>query len=189
MTSVITSDNRFITASFSLKWSIRKSRIKQIYWTSLITPDIRSAFVTDVRQEIDSGSGFRLAVLQATVRHLPFRRHSSYSRLQDDPRILNASRTVQRACSRYDQARTEHMVSLINLDELYTKCAEEFAQNAIDYIEKHTLECRSAEVWKTINFFCGRKFRFTNCVIAESIDNMKSRIKNIMPLYYIKHPV
>ena len=87
MTSVITSDQRFVNASFSLKWPARKSRSRQIDWTSLITPDIRSAFVTDVRQEIDSGSDFRLAVLQVSVRHLPFKRHSSYSRLQDDPRI------------------------------------------------------------------------------------------------------
>ena len=125
-----------------------------------------------VRQEIDSGSDFRLAVLQASVK-----RHSSYSRLQDDPRILNAWKTVQRACSRYGQASTEHKVSLINLDEAYTRCAEEFAQNTIDDIEKHTLECRSAEAWNAINLFCGRKFRFTNCVIAESIDYMKLRIK------------
>ena len=95
MTSVITSDHRFVTAGFSLKWPARKSRSKQIDWTSLITPDIRSAFVTDVRQEISSGSDFRLAVLQASVRHLPFKRHS---RLQDDPRILNARKTVQGAC-------------------------------------------------------------------------------------------
>ena len=161
-----------------MKWPARKSRSKQIDWTSLITPDIRSAFVTDVRQEIDSGSDFRLAVLQASVRHLPFKRHSSYSRLQDDPRILNARKTVQRACSRYGQASTEHKVSLINLDEAYTRCAEEFAQNTIDDIEKHTLECRSAEAWKAINLFCGRKFRFTNCVNAESIDYMKLSIKN-----------
>ena len=141
---MITSDHRFVTASFSLKWHVRKSRSKQIDWTSLITPDIRSAFVTDVRQEIDSGSDFRLAVLQASVRHLPFKRHSSYSRLQDDPQILNARKTVQGACSRYDQASSEHRVSLINLHEVYTRCAEEFAQNTIDNIEKHTLECQSA---------------------------------------------
>ena len=177
-TSVITSDHRFVTASFSLKWPARKSRSKQIDWTSLITPDIRSAFVTDVRQEIDSGLNFRLAVLQASVRYLPCKRHSSYSRLQDDTRILNARKTVQRACSRYGQASTEHRVSLINLDEAYARCAEEFAQNTIDDIEKHTLECRSAEAWKAINLFCGRKFRFTNCVNAESIDCMKLRIKN-----------
>ena len=139
-TSVITFDHRFVTASFSLKWPVRKSRSRQIDWTSLITPDIRSAFVTDVRQEIDSGSDFRLAVLQASVRHLPFKRHSSYSRLQDDPRISNARKTVQGACSRYGQASTEHRVSLINLDEVYTRCAEEFALNTIDDIEKHTLE-------------------------------------------------
>ena len=84
-TSVITSDHRFVTASFSLKWPAMKSRSTQIDWTSHITPDILSSFVTDVRQEIDSGSDFRLAVLQASVRHLPFKRHSSYSRLQDDP--------------------------------------------------------------------------------------------------------
>ena len=48
----------------------------------------------------------------------------------------------------------------------------------IDDIVKHTLECRSAEAWKAINLFCGRKFRFTNCVNAESIDYMKLRIKN-----------
>ena len=107
-TSVITSDHRFVTDSFSLKWPARKLRSKQIDWTSPITPDIRSAFVTDVRQEIDSGSDFRLAVLQASVRHLPFNRHSLYSRLQDDPRILNARKTVQQACSRYGQACTEH---------------------------------------------------------------------------------
>ena len=92
--------------------------------------------------------------------------------------ILNAWKTVQRACSRYGQASNEHMASLINLDEAYTRCAEEFAQNTIDDIEKHTLECRSAEAWKAINRFCGRKFRFTNCVNAESIDYMKLRIKN-----------
>ena len=143
-TSVITSDHRFVTASFSLKWPARKSRSKQIDWTSLITPDIRSAFVTDVRQEIDSESDFRLAVLQASVRHLPFKRHSSYSWQQDDPRILNARKAVQGACSRHGQASIEHRVSLINLDEINTRCAEEFAQNAIDDIEKHTLECRTA---------------------------------------------
>ena len=115
-TSVITSDHRFVTASFSLKWPARKSRSMQIDWSSHITPDIISSFFTDVRQEIDSGSDFRLAVLQAPVRHLPFKRHSSYSRLQDDPRILNAWKTVQRACSRYGQASTEHKASLINLD-------------------------------------------------------------------------
>ena len=43
--SVITSDHRFITASFSLKWPVRKSRSKQIDWISLITPDIRSTFI------------------------------------------------------------------------------------------------------------------------------------------------
>ena len=112
------------------------------------------------------------------MRHLPVKRHSSYSRQQDDPRILNARKTVQGACSRYGQASTEHKVSLINLDEVYTRCAEEFAQNMIDDIEKHTIECRSAEAWKAINLFCGRKFRFTNCVNAESIDYMKLRIKN-----------
>ena len=80
-TSVITSDYRFVTASFSLKWPVRKSCSRQIDLTSLITHDIRSAFVTDVRQEINSGSDFRLAVLQASVRHLPFKRHSTYSRL------------------------------------------------------------------------------------------------------------
>ena len=177
-TSVITSDHRFVTASFSLKWPVKKSRSKQIDWTSLITPDNRSAFVTDVRQEIDSGSDFKLAVLQASVRHLPFKRHSSYPRLQDDPRILNARKTVQGACSRYGQASTEHRVSLINMDEVYARCAEEYAQNTIDDIEKHTLECRSADAWKAINLFCGRKFRFTNCVNAESIDYMKLRIKD-----------
>ena len=57
-TSVITPDHRFVTAFFSLKWPVRKSRSKQIDWTSLITHNIRSAFVTDVRQEIDSGSDF-----------------------------------------------------------------------------------------------------------------------------------
>ena len=100
-TSVITSDHRFVTASISLKWPIRKSRSKQIDWTYLITPDIRSAFVTDVRQEIDSGSDFRLAVLQVSVRHLSFKRNSTYSRLQDGPQILNARKTVQRKCIRY----------------------------------------------------------------------------------------
>ena len=132
---------------------------KEIDWTSLITPDIRSAFVTDVRQEIDSGSDFPLVVLHASVRHLPFKRHSSYSRLQDDPRILNARKTVQRACSRYCQASTEHKVSLINLDEAYTRCAEEFVQNTIDDIEKHTLECRSAEAWMAINLFLCQKIQ------------------------------
>ena len=112
------------------------------------------------------------------MKHLPFKRHYSYSRLQDDPHILNARKTVQGACSRYGQASTEHRVSLINLDEVYTRCAEEFAQNTIDDIKKHTLECRSAEAWNAINLFCGRKFRFTNCVNAESIDYMKLRIKN-----------
>ena len=136
-----------------MEWPIRKSRSKQIDWTSLITPDTHSAFVTDVRQKIDLGSDFRLAVLQAPVRHLLFKRHSSYSRLQDDPWMLNARKTVQRACSRYGQARTEHRVSLINLDEVYTRCTEEFAQNTTDDIEQHTLECRSIEAWKTINLF------------------------------------
>ena len=177
-TSVITSHHRFVTDSFSLKWPVRKSRSRQIDWTSLITPDIRSAFVTDVRQDIDSWSDFRLAVLQASVRHLPFKRHSSYPMPQDDPQILNARKTVQRACSRYGQASTEHMVSLINLDEVCTRCVEEFAQNTIDDIEEHTLECRSAEAWKAINLFCCRKFRFTNCANAESIDDMKLWLKD-----------
>ena len=177
-TYVIASDHRFVTASFSLKWPVRKSHSRQIDWTSLITPDICSAFVTDVRQEIDSGSDVRLAVLQASVRHLPSQRHSSYSRLQDDPRILNARNTVQGACSRNGQASTEHIVSLINLDEVYTRCADEFAQNTIDDIEKHTLECRSAEAWKAINLFCGRKFRFMNCVNSEFIDNMELGIRD-----------
>ena len=96
-----------------------------------------------------------LAILQASVRHLQSKRHSSYSRLQDDPRILNARKTVQGACSRYGLASSEHKVSLINLDEVYTRCAEEFAQNMIDEHEKHTLECRSAEACKAINLFCG----------------------------------
>ena len=122
-----------------------------------------------------------MAVLHASVRHLPFKRHSSYSRLQDDTRIFNARKTVGnvgRKCSRYGKASTEHKVSLINLDEAYTRCADEFAHNTIDDIEKHTLECRSAEARKAINLFCGTKFRFTNCVNAESIDYMKLRIKN-----------
>ena len=157
MTSVITSAHRFITASFSLKWPMRKSRFRQIYWTYLITPDIRFAFITDVRKT-DFGLDFLLAVLQAWVRHLPFKRHSSYSRLHDDPHILNARKIVQGACSRYGQASTEHRASLINLDEAYTRCAEEFVQHTIDDIEKYTLECRSAEAWKAINLFCGRKF-------------------------------
>ena len=156
---------------------MRKSRSRQIDWTSLITPDIRSAFVTDVHQEIDSGSDFRLAVLQASVRHLPFKRHSTYSRLQDNPRILNVRKTVQRGCSRCGQASTEHNF-IFFLSDVYTKCAEEFAQNKIDDIEKHALECRSADGWKAINLFCGRKFRFTNCVNAESIDDMKLGIEN-----------
>ena len=63
------------------------------------------------------------------------------------------------------------------LDEAYIRCAEEFAQNTIDDIEKHTLECRSAVAWKAINLFCCHLFRFTNCVNAESIDYMKLRIK------------
>ena len=70
------------------------------------------------------------------------------------------------------------MVSFINLDEVNTRCADEFAQNTIDDMEKHTLECRSAEAWKAINLSCGRKFKFTNCVNAESIDNMKPKIKD-----------
>ena len=91
---------------------------------------------------------------------------------------MNARKTVQGACSQYGQASTEHRVSLINLDEVYTRCGEEFAQNTIGDIEKHTVECRSAEAWKAINLFCGRKFRFTNCPNAESIDDMKLRIKD-----------
>ena len=93
------------------------------------------------------------------MRHLPFKRHSSYSRLQDDPQMLNARKTVQGACNRYGQGSTEHTVSLINLDEVYTRCAEEFAQNTIDDIEKHTLECRSAEAWKAINLFLWQKIQ------------------------------
>ena len=93
------------------------------------------------------------------MRHLPFKRHSSYSRLQNDPRILNARNTVQGAKSRYGQASTEHNVSLINLDEVNTRCAEEFAQNTIDDIEKHTIECRSAEAWKAINPFLWQKIQ------------------------------
>ena len=91
---------------------------------------------------------------------------------------MNARKTVQGACSRYGQSSTEHEFPLINLDEVYTRCAEEFAQNTIDDIEKHILECRSAEAWKEINLFYGRKFRYTNCVNAESIDNMRLRIKD-----------
>ena len=98
--------------------------------------------------------------------------------MQDDPRILNAWKTVQGACSRYGQASTEHKVSLINLDDFYIRCAEEFAHNATENIEKHTLKCLTAEAWKAINLFCGRKFRFTNCVNAESIDNMKLGIED-----------
>ena len=177
-TSVITLDHRFVTACFSLKWPVRKSCSKQIDWTCLITLDFRSAFVTDVRQEIYSWSDFRLVVLQASVRQLTFIRHSSYSRLQDDPRILNDRKTVQGACSRYGQGSTENKVSLINLDEVYTRCTDKFAQNTIDDIEKHTLECRSTEAWKSINLFCGRKLRFTNCTNSESIHNMKLRIKD-----------
>ena len=67
---------------------------------------------------------------------------------------------------------------MINLDEVYTKYAEQFAQSMIDDIEKPTLECQSAEALKAINVFCCKKFRFMNCVDAESIDNMKLRIKN-----------
>ena len=96
----------------------------------------------------------------------------------DFSRILNARKTVQGACSRHGQASTEHRVSLINLDEVYTRCANEFVQNTIEDIEKHTLECRSAEAWKAINLFCARKFRFTNCVNSESIDDMKLKIKD-----------
>ena len=107
------------------------------------------------------------------MRHLPSKRHSSYSRLQDDPQILNARKTVQRACSRYGQAGTEHKVSLINLDEVNTRCAEEFAQNTIGTYSGMPIG-RSLES----NLFCGRKFRFTNCVNAQSIDNMKVRIKD-----------
>ena len=94
---------------------------------------------------MDAGSDFLLAVLQASVRHLPVKRHSSYSRLQDDPRILNARKAVQGACSRYGQASTEHMVYLINQNEVYTRYPEESTQTqTIDDTEKHTLECRSA---------------------------------------------
>ena len=92
--------------------------------------------------------------------------------------ILNSRKTIQGACSRYCQASIEHMVSLINMAEVYTICAVEFAQNTIDDIEKHTLECRSEEAWYAINLFCFRKFGFTNCVNAESIDYMKLRIKD-----------
>ena len=117
------------------------------------------------------------------MRHLPFQCHSSYSRLQDDPQILNARKTVQRAWCPYGQASTEYRVSLINLDVFYTKCAEEFAQNTMDDIEKHTLEYRSAEAWMSINLFCGRKFRFRNCVNSESIDDMKLKIRIIVLQY------
>ena len=146
--------------------------------TSLITPDIRSVFATDVGQEIDSGSDFQLAIIQASVRHLLSKRHSSYSRLQDDPWILNSRKTAHGAYSRYGRVSTEHRVTLINLDEVYTGSAEEFAQNTIDDIEKHTLECRSAEAWKAINLLCGRKCRFTNCMNAESIGNMRLIIRD-----------
>ena len=112
------------------------------------------------------------------MRHLPFKRHSSYSRLQDDPQILNARKTIQGACSRYGQASTEHRVSLINLDEVYTRCTEEFAQNAIDYIEKHTLECRSAEHGKQSIFFVAETSDLRTALNAESIDNMKQRMKD-----------
>ena len=70
------------------------------------------------------------------MRHLPFKRQSNYSWLQDDLRILNAMNTVQRACSRYGQASTEHTVSVFNLDEVYTKYAEVFAKNTIDDIDE-----------------------------------------------------
>ena len=51
------------------------------------------------------------------------------------------------------------------------------------------MECRSAEVWKAINLSCGRKFRFTNCVNAESIDDMKLMIENHYAAVLIKLPV
>ena len=70
------------------------------------------------------------------------------------------------------------MVSLIMLDEVYAKCAAKFAQNEIDDIEKHTLECRSVKAWKAINLFSGRQFRFTNCVNSESVDDMKLETKS-----------
>ena len=70
------------------------------------------------------------------------------------------------------------MVSLINLNEVHRKCVEEFAQNTIDDIEIHILECRSAEAWKAINLFCGIEFRFTNCANSESIYDTKLKIKN-----------
>ena len=54
--------------------------------------------------------------------------------------------------------------------------------------EKHTQECRSAEAWKAINLFCGRKFRFTNCVNVESIDDMKLRLKDHYAAVLIQAP-
>ena len=119
----------------SFEMANKEITLRQIDWPSHITADIRSAFITDVRQEIASGSDFRLAVHQASVRHLPFKRNSSYPRLQSNPRILNAMKTVQRECSRYGQASTEQMVSWVNLDEVYVGCAVAFAQNMIDDIE------------------------------------------------------
>ena len=91
---------------------------------------------------------------------------------------MSTRKPVQRACIRYGQDSTEHKVSLIDLDEGYTKCAEEFAQNTIEDIKIHPLEFRSAEAWKAINLSCDRKFRFTNCVNVGSIDDMKLKIKN-----------
>ena len=100
------------------------------------------------------------------MRHLPFKHHSSYSRLQDDPQILNARKTVQGACSRYGQASTERRVFLINLNEVYTRCAEEFAQNMIDDIEKHSgmpigrsMESNQSFLWQKIQVYELRECR------------------------------
>ena len=51
------------------------------------------------------------------------------------------------------------MVSSINLDEVYTRCAEEFAQNMIDDTKNHTLECLSSR--KAINRFLWQESRMS----------------------------
>ena len=81
----------------------------------------------------------------SSARRLPFKRHSSYPRLQDEPRILVARETANGASSLYRQVSTDNNLSLINLDEVNTRCVEEFAKTTINDIEKRTLECRSAE--------------------------------------------
>ena len=47
---------------------------------------------------------------------------------------------------------------------------------------------RPVEAWKAINLFRGRKLRFTKCVNAESMDDMKLMLKNHYAAVLIQAP-